>query len=104
MGDYNIDLLKHSAHNPTSEFLDLMFSNSFIPLIYKPTRVTLKTATIIDNIFTNAYENENKYMTGILTIDISGHYPIFHIVACKDKPKEESHQLIRLINGPNLEK
>ena len=83
MGDYNIDLLKHSAHNPTSEFLDLMFSNSFIPLIYKPTRVTLKTATIIDNIFTNAYENENKYMTGILTTDISDHYPIFHIAACK---------------------
>ena len=81
-----------------------MFSNSFIPLINKPTRVTLKTATIIDNIFTNAYENENKYMTGILTTDISDHYPIFHIAPCKNKPKEESHQLIRLINGQNLEK
>ena len=52
MGDYNIDLLKHCTHNPTSEFLDLMFSNSFIPLINKPTRVTPQTATIIDNIFT----------------------------------------------------
>ena len=57
MGDYNIDLLKHSTHNPTSEFLDLMFSNSFIPLIYKPTRETHKTATLIDNIFTNIYKN-----------------------------------------------
>ena len=55
MGDYNIDLLKHSTHNPTSEFLYLMFSNSFIPLMNKPTRVTHKTATLIDNIFTNIY-------------------------------------------------
>ena len=36
MGDYNINLLKHSTHNPTSEFLDLMFSNSFIPLKTNP--------------------------------------------------------------------
>ena len=51
MGDYNIDLLKHSTHNPTSEFLDLIFSNSFIPLINKPTRITHQTAIIMDNIF-----------------------------------------------------
>ena len=104
MGDYNIDLLKHSTHNPTSEFLDLMFSNSFIPLINKPTRMILQTATIIDNIFTNKYENKNKYVTGILTTDISDHYPIFHIIPCQNKPKEENHQLIRLVNGSNLEK
>ena len=76
MGDYNIDLLKHSTHNPTLEFLDLMFSNSFIPLINTPTHITHDTAMIIDTIFTNKYENENKYMTGILTTDISDHYPI----------------------------
>ena len=76
MGDYNIDLMKHTSHNTISEFLDLMFSNSFIPVINKPTRVTSKTATIIDNIFTNEYKNENKYMTGILTTDISDHYPL----------------------------
>ena len=58
MGDYNIDILKPSTHNPTSEFIDLMFSNSFIPLINKPTRVTHKTATLVDNIFTNIYKNE----------------------------------------------
>ena len=104
MGDYNIDLLKHSTHNPTSDFLDLMFFNSFIPLIKKPTRITHQTAAIIDNIFTNKYVNENKYMTGILTTDISDHYPIFHIIPCQNKPKEENHQLIRLINGSNLEK
>ena len=104
MGDYNLDLLKHSTHNPTSEFLDLMFSNSFIPLINKPTRITPKSATVIDNIFANEYENEHRYMTGILTTDISDHYPIFHISLNQNKPKEEEYQMIRLINGSNLEK
>ena len=41
MGDYNIDLLKHATHNPTSEFLDLMFSNSFIPLAISPLELLL---------------------------------------------------------------
>ena len=27
LGDYNIDLLKHSTHKPTSEFLDMLFGN-----------------------------------------------------------------------------
>ena len=82
----------------------LLFSNSFIPLINKPTRVIHNTATIIDYIFRNKYENYNKYMTGILTTDISDHYPIFHITLCHNKPKEENYQLIRLINVSNLEK
>ena len=104
MGDYNIDLLKHSTHNPTSEFLDLMFSNSFIPLINKPTRVTHKTATLIDNIFTNIYKHENKYLTGILTTDISDNNIIFHIAPSQFSQQKEHHKLIRLINSSNLEK
>ena len=104
MGDYNIDLLKHATHNPTSEFLDLMFSNSFIPLVNKPTRITSNSATLIDNIFTNEYKNENKYMTEILITDISDHYPIFHIIQCQKKTQAETYQLIRLINESNLQK
>ena len=49
-------MLKQSAQNPTSEFLDLMFSDSFIPLMNKPTRTTLKAETIFDNIFDNKYK------------------------------------------------
>ena len=43
-------------------------------------------------------------MTGILTTDISDHYPIFHISLNQNKPKEEDYQMIRLINGSNFEK
>ena len=73
-------------------------------MINNPTRVTLKIATIINDIFTNEYENENEYMTGILTTDISDLYPIIRIAACKNIRNDESHKLIRLINGRNLEK
>ena len=43
MGDLNIDLIKHDTHQPTSDFLDLMYTHRMIPLIRKPTRVTAQT-------------------------------------------------------------
>ena len=43
-------------------------------------------------------------MTGILTTDISDHYPIFHIIQCQHKPHKDQYQLIRLINDLNLDK
>ena len=78
IGDYNIDLLKTDVHSHSSEFLDTLLSNNFIPLINKPTRDNGKTATIIDNIFTNEF-SDNKYYQGIIFSDISDHFPIFHI-------------------------
>ena len=82
-GDYNINLLNYDTHKDTKEFLDLMFSNSFIPLIDKPTRVKTtaikKTATLIDNIFTNNLIDHLDSHQGIFFTDISDHFPIFHI-------------------------
>ena len=47
------------------------------PLINKPTRITNHSATLIDNIFTNAFGiNHNS---GILVNDLSDHLPIFTI-------------------------
>ena len=34
IGDYNIDLLKHGSHSQTEQFLDIMYSNYLIPMIY----------------------------------------------------------------------
>ena len=56
MGDFNIDLLKTDIHRPIHEYVDLIYSLSMLPSIYKPTRITATTATCIDNILTN---NEN---------------------------------------------
>ena len=74
MEDYNIDLLKHENHLQTGEFLNNMHSNSLIPLIYKPTRETKTTATLIDNIFTNNYNVNDLLPQGLLITDVSDHY------------------------------
>ena len=49
MADWNIDLMKYQSHDKTGEFLDIMFSRSFFPLISWPTRITSNSATLIDN-------------------------------------------------------
>ena len=80
LGDYNINLLNVDTDTSTADFSDVMFSNGFIPLITRPTRVTQSTATLIDNIFTNQLvEVCNASLQGILLTDISDHYPVFYV-------------------------
>ena len=52
LGTFNADLLKYD-NNRFSDSLDLMYSNSFLPYIASPTRITAKPKTLIHNIFTN---------------------------------------------------
>ena len=56
-----------------------MLSNSFQPLITRPTRVTANSATQIDNIFTNHFDCSLQSSEGIFVTDITDHYPVFHI-------------------------
>ena len=73
--DYNLDLLKANSHSQTNEFLELNLRKSLIPCISKPTRITHKTASLIDNIMASstAHCNHTPY---ILVDDISDHMPI----------------------------
>ena len=78
LGDFNINLLSYNEHNQTNEFLDSPASNSFIPLILQPTRVTSHSSTLIDNIFLNVIEPD--IISGNLTATISDHLPQFSII------------------------
>ena len=78
LGDFNVNLLNHSSHTPTADFLDAMFAASFLPLINRPTRISHTSSTLIDNIFTNTPHTQQS-LSGILTSDVSDHLPIFHI-------------------------
>ena len=53
LGDFNVNLLNYNEHNQTNEFLDSLASNSFIPFILQPTRITSHSNTLIDNVFSN---------------------------------------------------
>ena len=79
MGDYNINIINSEQHIPTQEFVDLFASHGHLPYITKPTRVTQRSATLIDNIFSNDTESAEYSLSGILYTDISDHFPIFYI-------------------------
>ena len=76
--DFNANLLNYNESNPTNEFLDSLASNSFIPLILQPTRITSHSNTLIDNIFSNIIDPD--IISGNLTTTISDHLPQFAII------------------------
>ena len=78
LGDFNVNLLNYNEHNQTSEFLDSLASNSFIPLILQPTRITSHSNTLKDNICSNVFDPD--IVSGNLTTTISNHLPQFSII------------------------
>ena len=71
LGDFNVNLLNYNKHNQTNEFLDSIVSNSFIPLILQPARITGYSNTLIDNIFSNVIDPD--ITLGNLSATISDH-------------------------------
>ena len=101
MGDINIDLLKFSTHNKTNEYLDNTFSQGYIPIITKPTRVTQYSATLIDHIYINKQTNTTS---GIIITDIADHFGIFSIIHTKSKTNSKNsneHKTFRAHNKDN---
>ena len=87
-GDFKISTL-NQTNNVANEFLQCLYSQCMFPLINKPTRIANHSATLIDNIFSNAFRISHN--SGILLNDISDHLPIFaireeNLVICKDVP------------------
>ena len=56
---------------------DRIYSLDLLPVITKATRITNHTATLIDHIYTN---NISRLTSGIVTVDISDHLPVFRMV------------------------
>ena len=78
MGDFNINLPNHDSHIPSNTFISLFLSQSFLPYIFHPTRVSDVSATIIDNIFSNACNFDT--ISGNILKQVSNHFPQFIIV------------------------
>ena len=75
IGDFNINLLEYSNHLPTSKYYDQVSSSGFRPLILQPTRVSNRSATLIDNIFLNDLSCTSK--GGNIITSISDHFMQF---------------------------
>ena len=76
-GDFNMNLLNFGKKRGTHQFLEL-FHNNYTPQITLPTRITDRSATLIDNIFLNT--QRHKQTSGNITTSISDHLPQFTIL------------------------
>ena len=74
-GDIKIDFFQYNTNNQTSEYLDMLLSLGYLPIITKPTRITDHSATLIDHIYTNVPQKLVK--SGICLVGITDHLPIF---------------------------
>ena len=101
MGDVNISLLKYHSHQQTERYLDMIYSLDLLPVIIKPTGITHHTATLIDNhIYTN---NVNRLTSGIVTVDISDHLPVFCMVDTPLKKQNRQNTYFRDYSKFNTE-
>ena len=90
MSDFNIDILKYDTNNDSAAFLDMMYEKFLLPYISSPTRVTLRSQTLIDNIFSNIIEDE--IISENITTTISDHYAQFTLF--KNKTKSQKNKKI----------
>ena len=102
-GDFNINLLNTNSHKPSSDFIEILFSNSLFPSINKPTRVTQSSATIIDNIFVNNLLNKSV-TSGILADPISDHLPVFCITPIQTNKSKQTFITKRIFSDRNKTK
>ena len=82
--DQNLDLLKSSVHQVTSNFFSLMLDSSFVPYIVKPTRTTHHSSTLIDNIYVKMPLSLENY-SFVIVDPMSDHFPclVSMILKCK---------------------
>ena len=105
-GDFNLNCLDYNKNLEIRTFYNRIFAHGCIPLITKPTRVTSKTVSLIDNIFTNfIFDTSLKLKKGIIKSDVSDHFPVF-VSLCSPSKIHKEHQKItihkRVIHDTNL--
>lgn len=89
-GDYNVDLLRLVEKSFPEDLFDLSGSHGFFPRITRPTRITEKSKTLIDNFFCNFTEKIISSKAGILHQKFSDHQPYYLCVKMKQKNKKKS--------------
>ena len=92
-GDLNINLL--NDNNQIKNYTDMVYSHGCIPLITHPKRITEKSSTIIDHIYTNNITR--KIDSFIILHDVTDHLPVMVCTDFQRYPKNlnEMPTLIR---------
>ena len=77
LGDFNKNLLNYNDHQSTNDLLDSLVSNSLVPYILHPTRITSHSKTLIGDIFSNFISYEIIF--GNIIVTISDYLPDFSL-------------------------
>ena len=77
-GDFNVNLLNFGKERGTHRFLEELFHDNYIPQITPSTRITDRSATLIDNIFLNTQCHKQTSVN--MTTSIYDHLPQFTIL------------------------
>ena len=104
MGDININVLNFEKHIKTEYYLEGLFSNGFVPIIVKPTRITASSATLIDHMYTNNITATDQ--ATIIITDLADHFGTFYLTKSHNinnshvnKAKKRMFQTIILIHS-----
>jgi len=89
MGDFNINLLNYDENTQTTEFISLMTSKSLIPSCTIPTRVSLTSATLIDNIFLTTPATSSQ----VVLTDFSDHFLLISDVKYQLQTKKSTRNI-----------
>ena len=68
IGDINIDLPQHKEHGPTYDLVDILYTNNIFSNDSEASRVTDKSATLIDHILTNNFDAYSRHKQGIFIV------------------------------------
>ena len=102
LGDFNINLLEHATHAETGNYLNMMQSLSFIPLISRPTRFPEGNQnarpSLLDHIYTNFI---HQSIAGIIHYNITDHLPVFLNMVLPEKPNSTEKIRFRLFTREN---
>jgi len=106
-GDINIDLIRYSSHNPTSDYVNNLLVNNFMPTIIMPTRITDLSETLVDHIYYSEGSNSKRDInikSGNLWCDLIDHLPNYILIFNKYNKTKLNPRLVRIFSDSNIDK
>lgn len=104
-GDMNIDLTKCETNCDTAEYIDMLLTNNFMPVLVMPTRITANSATLIDHIYYFDGVSDKNIVTvksGNLLVDITDHLPGYVLILRKAKEHNADRPMVRIFSPKNI--
>ena len=98
VGDFNIDLIKHSNDLHCQNLIDTMSNYGFVQLVSRPTRITDHSQTLIDHSYSN--QLEDTISCNVLTTSISDHLATMTTINLDNTATSPYRTAIRLQRDP----